>query len=316
VTGIATAVASTGFAHFAERERAASLELTFRTPQLAWSTPQASSGPSETSWVTSRFDRFKRLRLTPEPTLLSLIGRYQRPWENHTPEWRTFFDGRYGFESAPPLTLAWSLPETPEPLALPVVVTRPCPRWKAPRPLTILRYAGESERLPLFDCDGAIAPEVIERLSVLARAPETPRPAIPLPDAVPTDHPGEWLPGLRLLEPRLVWLLGKIQGAFPGKRVVIMSGYRPDAHTSNHKRGKALDLYVDGVPNEQLFAVCRMLNDVGCGYYPHNYFVHLDVRAFGAGKVAWVDVSEPGAPSRYVNGWPGVLEPGAAWIKP
>lgn len=291
VLGVASAVAGTAFGHFDDR------------------------GPSETSWVTSRFDRYKLLRLAPEPTL-SLIGRYQHPWENHTPEWRAFFDGRYGFGSVPPLELTWRLPETPAPLALPVVVTRPCPRWKAPRPLTIVRYADESERLPLFDCDGAIAPEVIDRLSALARAPETPRPALPLPEAVVTDHPGEWLPGLRLLDPRLVWLLGKLQGAFPGKRVVIMSGYRPDAHTSNHKRGKALDVYVDGVPNEQLFAVCRTLRDVGCGYYPNNNFVHLDVRPFGTGKVAWVDVSEPGAPSRYVNGWPGVLEAGVGWVKP
>jgi hypothetical protein len=28
----------------------------------------------------------------------------------------------------------------------------------------------------------------------------------------------------------------------------------------------------------------------------------------------WVDVSEPGTPSKYVDGWPGVLEPGAGWL--
>jgi len=200
------------------------------------------------------------------------------------------------------------------PLALPVVMTRLCPRWKAPKPLTILRYAGESERLPLFDCDGAIAPEVIDRLSVLARAPATPRPELPLPEGPQADSDGEWLPGLRLLDPRLVWVLGELQEAFPGHRVVIMSGYRPHAHTSFHQRGKALDLYVDGVPNEELFGLCRTLRDVGCGFYPNNHFVHLDVRPYGTRKVTWVDVSEPGGVSRYVDGWPGVLPPGTAWL--
>jgi len=268
---------------------------------------------SETAWLSGGLDRFHRFRLAPEPTL-SLIGRYQHPWENHTPEWRTFFEGRYGFEQAQTPLLTWRLGETFEPLALPVVVTRQCPRWKAPRPLTVMRYAGESEHLPLFDCDGAIAPEVIDRLSVLARAPETPRPAIPLPEAPASPRPDEWLPGLKLLDPRLVWVLGEIQGAFPSKSVVIMSGYRPDAHTSFHKRGKALDLYVDGVTKEELYGFCRTLRDVGCGFYPNNRFVHFDVRPFGTGKVTWVDVAEPGAPSRYVDGWPGVLPAGAAWL--
>jgi hypothetical protein len=264
---------------------------------------------SETAWL-SGFDRYRRLRL--EPTL-ALIGRYQHPWENHTPEWRTFYFGRYGLEGTPAPVLTWRLPESFLPLSLPVVRKSTCPRWKAPRPLTVVRYAGESERLPLFDCDGAIAPEVIDRLSTLARAPESPRPLLPLPDE-PQDDQGEWLPGLRLLDPRLVWVLGELQQAFPGRRVVIMSGYRPDAHTSFHKRGKALDLYVDGISNEQLFAVCRTLRDVGCGYYPNNRFVHLDVRPFGTRKVTWVDTSEPGAPSHYVDGWPGVLPAGTAWL--
>ncbi len=268
---------------------------------------------NETAWL-SGIDRFHRLRLAPAPTL-SLIGRYQHPWENHTPEWRAFFEGRYGFERAPAPVLTWRLGATFEPLlALPVVVTRPCPRWKAPRPLMVMRYAGESEYVPLFDCDGAIAPEVIDRLSVLARAPETPRPAIPLPLTPDSPRPDEWLPGLKLLDPRLVWVLGEIQGAFPNKPVVIMSGYRPDAHTSFHKRGKALDLYVDGVPTEELYAFCRTLHDVGCGFYPNNRFIHFDVRPFGTGKVTWVDVAEPGAPSRYVDGWPGVLPAGTAWL--
>lgn len=268
---------------------------------------------SETTWLGGAVDPNRRFRLAPPPTL-NVIGRYQRPWENHTPEWRRFFEGPYGFGRVPAPSLTWRLSEDLEPLPLPVVVSRPCPRWKAPRPLAVAR-AAETEYLALFDCDGAIAPEVIDRLSVLARAPDAPRPTLPLPEAPTGDlYPGEWLPGVRLLDPRLVWVLGEIQEAFPGRSVVIMSGYRPHAHTSYHQRGKALDLYVQGVANEDLFGLCRTLRDVGCGYYPNNSFVHIDVRGYGSAKAMWVDVSDPGTPSKYVDGWPGVLEPGAGWL--
>jgi hypothetical protein len=265
---------------------------------------------SETAWITAGVESKQSFRLAPPPTL-ALLGRYLRPWENHTPEWRAFREGAYGIAAAPSLT--WRLTEAPEPAALPVRVTRPCPRWMS-RALTVVRYAGESERLPLFDCDGGIAPDVIDRLSILSRAPGTPRPELPLPDQAASGVDGEWLPGIHLLDPRLVWAIGKLGAAFPGKRVVIMSGYRPDAHTSYHRRGKAVDLYVDGVDNASVFAMCRTLHDVGCGYYPNNLFVHLDVRAFGEGRVLWVDASMPGEPSRYVDGWAGVLERGRGWM--
>jgi hypothetical protein len=276
--------------------------------------PLVLTGPSfgairDTAWLTAGVEAKRSFRLAPPPTWL---GRYLRPWENHTPEWRAFREGAYGLAPAPALT--WRLTEAPEPAALRVLESRPCPRWMSPRALTVVRYGGESERLPLFDCDGAIAPDVIDRLSILARAPGTPRPELPLPDQAADARTGEWLPGIHLLDPRLVWAIGKLGAAFPGKRLVIMSGYRPDAHTSYHRRGKALDLYVDGIDNASVFAVCRLLHDVGCGYYPNNLFVHLDVRAFGEGKVTWVDASMPGERSSYVDGWAGVLEKGEGWM--
>jgi hypothetical protein len=271
--------------------------------------PLVLSGPSpgsvrDTAWLTAGMEAKRTFRLAPPRTLL---GRYLRPWENHTPDWRAFREGAYGLAPAP--ALAWRLTEAPEPAALPVLEKRPCPRWMAPRALTVVRYGGESERLPLFDCDGAIAPDVIDRLSILSRAPGTSRPELPLPEQAANASTGEWLPGIHLLDPRLVWAIGKLGAAFPGKRIVIMSGYRPDAHTSYHRRGKAIDLYVDGIDNASVFGVCRTLHDVGCGYYPNNLFVHLDVRAFGEGRVAWVDDSMPGERSSYVDGWAGVPVP-------
>ncbi|HEY3498500.1 MAG TPA: hypothetical protein VGK73_27605, partial [Polyangiaceae bacterium] len=164
----------------------------------------------EASWLSLGLESNLRFRLAPAPTLAAL-GRYLRPWENHTPEWRTFFEGAYGFAKAAPLTLTWRLPPELEPVAPPVTASRPCPRWLRPRPLTILRYAGESETLALFDCDGAIAPEVIDRLSVLARAPDSLRPTLPLPEEAEAERAGEWLPGIHLIDPRLTWVLGQLQ---------------------------------------------------------------------------------------------------------
>jgi hypothetical protein len=204
----------------------------------------------------------------------------------------------------------WSLGvEAPEPELLSINQRKLCPRWKLPRAVSVVRYDGaEFTRMPLVDCQGAIAPDALDRLSALARPPGAPKPDMPLPLEPDEDASGgEWLPRVKLLHPRLIWAVEKIAEAFPGRSIFIMSGYRRDAHGSYHQKGRALDLYVTGVDNADLFRFCHTLNDVGCGFYPNNKFVHVDVRPFGTHRVAWVDVSEPGAPSEYVSSWPGVL---------
>ncbi len=222
-----------------------------------------------------------------------------------------------GPELAQPFDLAhadvlpdWALDvAAPEPDFSGVSQRKYCPRWKAPRAVSVVRYDGaEFMRQPLIDCDGAITPDTLDKLSVLARPPATPRPDFPLPlepdEAAPS---GEWLPRVKLVHPRLIWAVQQIAQAFPNRSIFIMSGYRREGHGNYHQRGRALDLYVAGVDNADLFRVCRTLNDVGCGFYPNNKFVHVDVRPFGTHRVAWVDVSAPGQPSQYVSSWPGVL---------
>ncbi len=205
------------------------------------------------------------------------------------------------------------LAEVPAPRLLAVAKQRACPRWKAPRAVTVLRYAGEAMRRPLTECDGAIPSDVIDELSVLARPPGAARPALPLP-LEPTGEAGEWADEVRLLEPRLVWAVTEIARAFPGRAIVLMSGYRRDGHSGQHGKGRALDLYVQGVSNTDLYRVCRSLRDTGCGFYPKNVFVHIDTRPYGTSRVGWVDISDPGAPSQYVDGWPDVLAPGSGWL--
>jgi len=204
----------------------------------------------------------------------------------------------------------WSLDvRAPEPDFFGVTQRQTCPRWKASRPVSVVRYDGqEYTRMALVDCDGAIAPDALDRLSVLARPPATPKPEMPLPLEPDEDAPGgEWLPRVKLLHPRLIWVVQKIAEAFPNHSVFIMSGYRRDAHGSNHQKGRALDIYVTGVDNADLFSVCHTLGDVGCGFYPNSKFVHVDVRPYGSHRVAWVDISPPGAPPEYVTSWPGIL---------
>jgi Peptidase M15 len=270
---------------------------------------------SELSWLSTGIHQRRPFRLAPDPSL-SLLAHYLTPAQNHVAEWRTFYRGDYGFSSwSSRVSLSWRLGDTPEPELLSVSMRGPCPKWRAPRPVRLARYDGaEQITLPLLDCDGGVAPDAIDAVSVLSRAPGAPRPSFPLPFEPSEDAgAGEWLPGVKLADPRLIWVLQQVAQAFPRRTLYIMSGYRSNGH-SNHGKGKAVDLFVVGVPNEQLFALCRTLRDVGCGFYPNNKFVHIDVRPYGTDRVLWVDDSLPGTQSRYVDGWEGVLEPGRAWL--
>jgi len=327
---------------------------------------------TETAWLLDRVGKNRRFDLGSEPRL-GLLERFVEPARNRTPEWRSFWHGRFGRnnfsmhpklvwldgaaeettlareagesrfvgfgwvageanleaaesswrfelrgpEPLPPFDISradvlpdWSLGvQAPEPDFFGITQRQFCPRWKSPRAVSVVRYDGaEYTRMPLVDCDGAIAADALDRLSVLARPPSTPKPEMPLPLEPAEGAPGgEWLPQVKLLHPRLIWAVQKIAEAFPNRSIFIMSGYRRDAHGSYHQKGRALDLYVTGVENEDLFRFCRSLSDVGCGFYPNNKFVHVDVRPYGTHRAAWVDISAPGAPSEYVTTWPGVL---------
>lgn len=106
------------------------------------------------------------------------------------------------------------------------------------------------------------------------------------------------------IDPRLIALVGIVSDHFGGRRLEVISGYRPytpKQHTahSNHNIGHAMDFRVIGVPNEVVRDFCRTLRNVGVGYYPNSVFVHLDARHDSA---FWVDFSRPGEPPRYGEG--------------
>jgi hypothetical protein len=193
--------------------------------------------------------------------------------------------------------------------------TPPRPRTCRRRAVNVVRFGGEADVFHLTDCDGAIRDDGLERLSVLARPPGVERPPLPLPEEPSAAVPGEWVAHVRLLPPRLALVVQRLAEAFPYKPIYLISGYRPGSGHGFHAQGNALDLFVMNVPNERVYKLCRKMNDMGCGYYPNNKFVHIDARPPGTGKAYWIDVSAPGEPSRYVDAWPGVEKGGAAvWM--
>ncbi len=210
---------------------------------------------------------------------------------------------------------------------------KPVRDWRCQRrPVTVVRYGAESDAFELLRCDGSMQVDALDRLTILARPPEVPRPAsLPdEPDPVAWSARHEWLPSVRVVHPRLVWALQQLADAFPRRAVYIFSGYRPLArvgggttddddpaggHKSMHADGRALDLMIQGVENGEILSACRKLSDVGCGFYPNSKFVHVDVRPARSGKAFWIDASAPGEPSRYVDAWPGVVDSGAmSWV--
>ncbi|WP_437619950.1 YcbK family protein [Sorangium sp. So ce1151] len=198
--------------------------------------------------------------------------------------------------------------------------------------LSIDRSGIEPERLELVDCAGKPREAARRALSLLARPWGTPRPVLP-DERAPArkaeaasdkrrtartagdkregarDRPagaqaGEVAPGVRLLDPGLLSRIDALARQHPGRLVSLVSGYRPQSQGSLHQTGRALDLRIAGVRNDELAAACRKLADTGCGYYPNSSFVHIDVRAPGTGSVSWIDASGPGEVPRYVTAWP------------
>lgn len=104
----------------------------------------------------------------------------------------------------------------------------------------------------------------------------------------------------RAVHPRLLRTLAHVQKHFGNRRIEVVSGYRTPAEgqelNSYHQVGRAADVYIAGISKERLFAFCRTLAHMGCGYYPKAKFVHFDVRGSSA---LWVDRSAPGKPRDY-----------------
>ena len=92
-----------------------------------------------------------------------------------------------------------------------------------------------------------------------------------------------------MIHPRLVRVLPTLSDRFGGRRITVLSGYRPhaggrDEPRSRHALGYALDLRVEGVGLRAVWEYCRTIPNVGCGLSTRGNFVHVDVRTESA---AW-----------------------------
>lgn len=155
---------------------------------------------------------------------------------------------------------------------------------KHPGQATLIRFGTkETQTLKLVDKKHKLVPGVLPRMARMMRF-----------GPLNIEHP---------IDPRLVGLLAQVSDHFGGRSIEIVSGFRPKTPTqytphSNHNVGKAIDMRIQGVPNEVLRDHCKTYKNVGVGYYPNSLFVHFDVRAK---STTWVDLSKPGEAPKYVQ---------------
>ncbi len=141
------------------------------------------------------------------------------------------------------------------------------------RPLLSLTTINRNESLaiPAVGDDGGFASADLDRMAHLLRA------------AGGDEHP---------IDPRTLALVYRIEVHFDVPEIRVVSGYRvpkPGSH-SNHGKGRAMDLIVPGVPDEEVARFARELGFVGVGVYPTSQFVHVDIRPR---SYFWVDYSGP-----------------------
>jgi uncharacterized protein YcbK (DUF882 family) len=150
---------------------------------------------------------------------------------------------------------------------------RPVAQDPAGRPLLALTTLnrGEALAIPATGDEGGFASADLDRVAHLLRAMSG------------DEHP---------VDPRVLCVVYQIQTHFGVPEIRVVSGYRvprPGSH-SNHGRGRAMDVVVPGVPDEDVARFVREMGFVGVGVYPASQFVHVDVRPR---SYFWVDYSGP-----------------------
>jgi uncharacterized protein YcbK (DUF882 family) len=130
---------------------------------------------------------------------------------------------------------------------------------------------GEALAIPAASDEGGFASTDLDRVAHLLRAMSG------------DEHP---------VDPRLLALVYRIEAHFQAPEIRVVSGYRlPRAGSrSNHGRGRAMDLIVPAVSDEEVARFAREMGFVGVGVYPTSQFVHVDVRPR---SYFWVDYSGP-----------------------
>ncbi|HXN33551.1 MAG TPA: DUF882 domain-containing protein [Polyangiaceae bacterium] len=151
--------------------------------------------------------------------------------------------------------------------------SKPVLRDEGNRPLLALNAInrGESIAISAANDDGGFASADLDRVARLLRAMGG------------DEHP---------IDPRTLSLVYGIQTHFGVPEISVISGYRVPrpGSQSNHGKGRAMDIVVPGVADEEVARFARELGFVGVGVYPASQFVHVDVRPR---SYFWVDSSGP-----------------------
>lgn len=113
----------------------------------------------------------------------------------------------------------------------------------------------------------------------------------------------------RRIDPRVVVALAKVAEEYPGREIVVVSGYRARPYgvpKSRHFRGQAIDFRVEGVSVVEVRDfMWHNMDHVGVGHYhrqkSRDGYVHLDVRPREM-KVGW-DQRREGQAYRYFPRW-------------
>lgn len=160
----------------------------------------------------------------------------------------------------------------------------PKPNTAAPidekgRPMLVLQALNHADRIALAAHGerGGFSAEDLDRAAHVLREPST-----------GNEHP---------IDPRILDFVYRVQTHFNAHEIRIISGYRTPkkATSSNHGKGRAIDLVVPGVTDEEVAKFAREQGFAGVGVYPVSGFVHLDVRDR---SYFWVDTSGPGKRAR------------------
>ena len=99
------------------------------------------------------------------------------------------------------------------------------------------------------------------------------------------------------IHPRLIRQIAAVSEHFGGRPVTVLSGFRPQLYhhvgpRTRHSQGYAVDIRIENVGLRELFQYCESLENMGCGFYPHARFVHMDVRRE---PLSWEDDSTAGS---------------------
>lgn len=189
-------------------------------------------------------------------------GKHAPPTPSHAPTVNPKSAAASAYLSGKQALVGWHAPSTHE-----------AARDASGRPMLVLTTInrGETLAIPSATDDGAFDAADLDRVAHLLRA------------ASGDEHP---------MDPRTLGLVYRIQMHFGVPEIRVVSGYRvpKPGSRSNHGKGRAVDLVVPGVADEEVARFVREMGFVGVGVYPTSQFVHVDIRPR---SYFWVDFSGP-----------------------